>query len=97
MIAVKRIEIVMDAAHTPELVRVIKAAGATGYTLLPDVQGSGDRGDRMGDELGNVFRNCYLLIASTPQGVDAIVNAAQPLLERHGGICLVSDATSLKH
>ena len=57
MIAVKRIEIVIDAAHTPKVIRAVKAAGAPGYTLLRDVQGSGDRGDRSGDGLSNVYRN----------------------------------------
>jgi len=97
MIDIKRIEIVIDAAHTPELVRAIKASGATGYTLVRDVQGSGDRGDRSGDELGNVFRNCYLIVAATASLTPTIVEAARPLLERHGGMCLVSDASWVEH
>lgn len=97
MEAIKRIEIVIDAAHTPELIKAVKAAGATGYTLFRDVQGSGDRGDRLGDGLGNVYRNCYLLIAADESLVEPIVTAARPLMEKHGGMCLVSDANWLKH
>jgi nitrogen regulatory protein PII len=94
---VKRIEIVIDAAHTPELVRAVKQAGATGYTLVRDVQGSGDRGDRAGDELSNVYRNCYLIIAADAALEGPIVDAVRPLIERHGGVCLVSDARWVKH
>lgn len=94
---VKRIELVIDAAHTPELIRAIKASGATGFTLVRDVQGSGDRGDRMGDELGNVYRNCYLIVAAGEAVAQKVVDAARPLIERHGGMCLVSDAAWLKH
>ena len=94
---IKRIEIVIDAAHTPELVRTIKSAGATGYTLIRDVQGSGDRGDRAGDELSNVYRNCYIIIAADLENTQTLIEAARPLLERYGGMCLVSDAQWLKH
>ena len=97
MQAVKRIELVIDAAHTPELIRVVKASGATGFTLLRDVQGSGDRGDRMGDELSNVYRNCYLIVAAGEAVAERIVETSRPLLERYGGMCLVSDASWLKH
>lgn len=94
---IKRIEIVIDAAHTPELIKAVKAAGATGFTLIRDVQGSGDRGDRLGDGLGNVYRNCMLIIAGPEQAAPAIVESARPLLERYGGVCLVSDAQWVKH
>ena len=97
MTQIKRIEIVIDAAHTPELVATVKRAGATGYTLIKDVQGSGDRGDRSGDGLGNVYRNCYLLVASDEATTEAIVEATRPLIERHGGMCLVCDAMWVKH
>ncbi|MBX2850501.1 MAG: hypothetical protein KTR15_02000 [Phycisphaeraceae bacterium] len=97
MIAVKRLEIVIDAAHTPELVRVVKQAGAPGYTLLRDVQGSGDRGERSGDGLSNVYRNCYLVTAVPEDIAMAITEATRPLLERYGGVCLMTDAMLLKH
>ena len=97
MIAVKRIEIVIDAAHTPELIRVVKGAGVPGYTLLRDVQGSGDRGDRSGDGLSNVFRNCYLVTAVPEDIATSLAEAIRPLLERYGGVCLMTDAMLLKH
>jgi len=97
MIAVKRLEIAIGAAHTPELVRVIKQAGAPGYTLVRDVQGSGDRGDRSGDELSNVYRNCYLVTAVSEPIAEQLTEAVRPLLERYGGVCLMSDAMLLKH
>ena len=97
MIAVKRLEIVIDAAHTPELIRVVKDAGVPGYTLLRDVQGSGDRGDRSGDGLSNVYRNCYLVTAVSEDIAQTLVEAIRPLLQRYGGVCLMTDAMLLKH
>lgn len=97
MISVKRLEIVIDAAHTPELVRTLKAAGVTGYTLLRDVQGSGDRGDRAGDELANVYRNCLFVIATPEETAQRVIDAVRPMIRDHGGMCLLSDAQWIKH
>lgn len=97
MTAITRLEIVIDAAHTPEMIRALREAGAPGYTLVRDVQGSGDRGDRGGDGLGNVFRNCYLLLAVPEEQVNALTEAARPLLKRYGGMCLMSEAKWLSH
>lgn len=97
MKSVKRIEIVIDAAHTPAMIKAVKAAGAPAYTLFKDVHGDGDRGERAGDELGNVFRNCCLVIAVDQDLAKPIAEAAQPLLKRYGGMCLVSDASYLLH
>ncbi|MGB0766299.1 MAG: P-II family nitrogen regulator [Phycisphaeraceae bacterium] len=97
MVTVKRLEIVIDAAHTPELIRAVKSSGAMGYTLLRDVQGSGDRGDRLGDGLSNVYRNCCLITAVPEETAGAILRAVGPLLERHGGVCIASDAQMLHH
>lgn len=97
MKAVKRIEIVIDAAHAPDVLAALRGAGAPGYTVFRDVNGMGDRGVRGGDSLGNVFRNCYVLVACDPHIADQIADAVGPLLKRHGGIYLVSDAEWLQH
>jgi nitrogen regulatory protein PII len=94
----KRIEIVIEAAMVLKLTEALKQAGAPGYTLIPDVMGSGDRGIRRADELSGESSNCHVLIASDdPAVVDAILTAVRPLIARSGGICLVSDANWLRH
>jgi len=97
MTTVKRIEIVIDAAHTPDLLQALRDASARGYTVIRDVQGTGDRGERSGDELTDVFRNCYIIVACEPETATQIVEAVRPLLRRHGGVCLISDAQWLRH
>jgi nitrogen regulatory protein PII len=94
---VKRIEIVIDAAHTELLIGALKKVGSNDYTLLHDVQGAGDRGERLGDALTDALNNNYILVACAPEMLDGILDAVQPMLSQHGGVCLISDALWLEH
>ncbi len=94
----KRIEIVIETPMVPSLIRVLEELDVPGYTLLPDVRGAGNRGERRADALAGDSSNCLFVIACEDQEmVDIIVEAVRPLLTRSGGICLVSDAQWLRH
>lgn len=94
----KRIEIVIETPMAQRLTQLLREAGAPGFTLIPEVRGTGDRGERRADELAGDSSNCLILIACDNQvAVDAILEAVRPLLTRSGGICLVSDAQWLRH
>ena len=96
MEAVKRIEIVTDAFILPSLLHSIDECGATGYTVIHEVTGKGGRGERH-DDMSDVFRNCYILIACDPEVAARIVDVVRPILKRNGGVCLISDAQYIKH
>ena len=94
----KRIEIVIEKSMVPKLTALIKQLDLDGYTLIPEVRGSGDRGMRRADELSGESSNCLILIACDDQvKVEALLEGVRPLLVRAGGICLVSDAQWLRH
>ena len=94
----KRIEIVIESPQAQRLTDALKELGAAGFTLIPDVRGSGDRGERRADELAGDSSNCLILIACDNQAiVDTIIETVRPLLSRSGGVCLVSDALWLRH
>ena len=94
----KRIEIIIEAPQAQRLTEVLRELGAAGYTLIPDVRGSGDRGERRADELSGDSSNCLIIIACDNQvTVDTILEAVRPLLSRSGGVCLVTDALWLRH
>ncbi|MFT7263550.1 MAG: nitrogen regulatory protein PII, partial [Halioglobus sp.] len=89
----KRMEIVIETPQAKRLSALLTQVGAGGYTLIPDVRGAGNRGERRADALAGDSSNCLFVIACEDQEiVDAIVEAVRPLLTRSGGICLVSDA-----
>lgn len=97
MTPVKRIEIVVDQAELPRLVAVLDEAGVAGYTVLRDAQGMGRRGRRGGDGLSGEFSNGVVIIAAAADEALRIVELVRPVLRRHGGICLMSDAQWLIH
>ena len=94
---VHRIEIVVDAAHTPGVIRLLSKARLDGYTLIRGVSGSGDRGPRMSDDITGVSNNNYILTTCAPEALEAVTTALRPILKKYGGICLISDAQWLIH
>ena len=97
MMPVKRIEIIVDAFELPGVLKLLDAAGMSGYTVIKDATGKGERGTRGGDELSGTFINSYVMTACPPEQVERVVEALRPILKRFGGVCLVSDAQWLIH
>lgn len=97
MIAVKRLEIVVDAPSAPRVTEILERAGLSGWTQLVGASGQGDRGPRQADELTGVGSNCVIVAACPPDQLGAITESLRTVLSRVGGICLVSDAMWLKH
>ncbi len=94
---VKRIEIVVESRVASALIEQLDRLGVHDYTALGDVSGRGRRGERGGDPFSGAFDNTYLLIAVDPADVERIVEEVRPVLRRHGGMCLVSDAAWVRH
>ena len=80
-----------------EVCRVRDRLVVSGYSVIRDVAGRGERGVQSGDDLTDVFKNSMVLLACPPARVPEIVEAIRPILKRRGGICLVSDAMWVVH
>ncbi len=94
---VKRIEIVVEAPQEETIRRLIEEAGIDGFTLLHAAAGRGQRGDRTSDGLSAAFQNVVFLVGAPEEQTVPFLEAVRPVLERTGGICLVSDAQWLIH
>ena len=97
MKAIKRVEIVTDTMELDSVLELLEQSGVSGYTVIRNAEGKGQRGVRSGDDLTRVFQNSLVLAACTPDEVERVVAALRPVLQRVGGMCLVSDALWLLH
>jgi len=97
VIPVKRLEIVIDAPHSARITEVLQRHGLTGWSVLRNVTGSGERGRQLGDELTGVSSNHLILTTCSPEALGPLIEDLRELLVRAGGMCLVSDASWLRH
>ena len=97
MIPVKRLEIVIDAPHGESVTRLLARHGLSGWTLMRGASGAGDRGAREADEISGVSSNHVIVTTCPPDRLAPLLEDLRALLERHGGMCLVSDAHWLRH
>ena len=94
---VKRLEIIIDAAHLRHILPELRGHGLTGYSIFSSVTGLGNRGEKRGDELGSGAVNACIVTALDPERVPELSELLRPLLKKYGGICLISDAQWLRH
>lgn len=94
---VTRVEIITDALEMREVCRLLESLGVTGFTIIRDVQGQGERGRQLGDELTDVFKNSLLLAVCEPTLAERVAEALRPILKRRGGMCVLTPARSVRH
>lgn len=92
----KKIEIVTDSIELRRVLNTLEeTTSLSGYTMIRNVFGMGEVGARAGDDPTDIIKNSYVMIACPEDRVDEVVEAVRPLLERFGGICLVSEAQGI--
>jgi nitrogen regulatory protein PII len=97
MIKMKKLEIIAEAAEIENIIQIFESAAVSGYTIINDISGKGGRGNRVADELTDVFKNKYILTVCDEQQAAKITEAISPLLKKRGGVCIVSDVLWVKH
>jgi hypothetical protein len=94
---IQRLELVIDAIHVELVIDVLRRVGVTGYTVVNGASGWGDRGARRPDGVSGVFENCVVLCACDQAQLDNAIEQLKPILQRYGGVGLVSDAQWITH
>jgi nitrogen regulatory protein PII len=94
---VKRIEILTGVQELPLVEQALKRQGITGYMILRDVQGKGDRRLESVDLLTGESQSRLIMTTCPPADIDDLVEALRPILSRYGGDCVVYDAACVIH
>ncbi len=92
----KRVEIVIEAPLERRLTDAITEAGVTGYTVLPVRGGSGRSGKWTRE--GQIGRAGMVAVVCLikPERLDALLEAAFAVVEKHIGVVSITDAQVLR-
>ena len=92
----KRVEIIIEAPMERRLTEALTRSGVSGFTILPVLGGSGRSGlwsrDGQVGRAGMVAVICLI----RPERLDALLDAAFAVVERHIGVVSISDAEVLR-
>ena len=93
----KRVEIIIEAMMEARLTEALERGGVTGYTVLPVSGGSGRSGPwsregQVGRAAGMVSVVCLI----RPDRLDALLDAAFAVVDRHIGVVSVADVRILR-
>lgn len=91
----KKVEVVTDSLHARRILELFEREGVTGYTVIRDAIGKGERGIMTADELTDVFKNSYIFTVCSDDVAEKIADKIEQLLERYGGICIISDVQAI--
>lgn len=93
----KRVEIIIELPMERRLTDALTAAGVTGFTVLPVLGGSGRSGrwSREG-QVSMAGGMAAVICIVRPEIVEALLDAAFKVLEKHIGVVSVSDCEVLR-
>lgn len=93
----KRVEIIIEAPMERRLRGALESAEVTGYTVLPVLGGSGRSGgwSREG-QVSSAGGMVAVICVIRPERLDALLDAAFSVVERHIGVVSVTDCAVLR-
>lgn len=97
MEAVKKIEVITNSLELPKVLKILEKSGVSGYTVIEDVTGKGDRGRVINDLETHILTNGYVMSICTETQEQELVEAIQPVIKKYGGVCIVSDVKWIAH
>lgn len=94
---VKKVEIIISTLELDEITDILDSIKVSGYTILKNISGKGDRGDSFND-LGIEFSNSYIMtVCTNEKQLNYLIEELLPLLKKIGGICLITDSQWIIH
>ncbi|HLO52451.1 MAG TPA: transcriptional regulator [Kamptonema sp.] len=91
MDTIKRVEIVIPAIELKPVVKRLEKLGIVKYNIIRHVIGRGEFGEST-DDLDDQLSSVYLLTTCLSGQEDLLYLELQPILQKFGGMFLVSDA-----
>ena len=93
----KRVAVIIEQVMQSRLTDAMEKAGVTGFSVLPVLGGSGRSGGWSRDgQVSRAGAMAQVICVIRPERLDALLEAAYSVVERHIGIVTISDCEVLR-
>lgn len=101
MHSVKRIEIVADSIELSKILKGLKQANVTHYTVFRNVETSGsypfgEQNSSHSESDATLIDMAYVIAFCSPEQLKPAVEVLRPILNKFGGACYLSDAIEVR-
>ena len=93
----KKVEVIIESIYVNRLIGLFKESGATGYTIIRDIEGYGGHGLKTADEANDLLSNNYIFTVCEEEKFEKMIEKIRAFINRYGGKCIVSDSLVLLH
>jgi nitrogen regulatory protein PII len=93
MHTVKRIEIIADSFELGKILDALKKTDVPEHIVIRNVVGHGFGGENLDVAM---LDNVYIIAFCPPEKIKNAIEILQPLLNKFGGACYVSDASEIR-
>jgi hypothetical protein len=87
----KRIEILVDRALAPRILRFLKDADVSGWSLLHVDGGGGREAEWQSDDVTGAGSKVILLVITNEHKASALIESLAPILDSHGLLMTMGD------
>jgi nitrogen regulatory protein PII len=94
---VKKVEIILRNSHIEDALKILDSVMVSGYTVLNNTSGKGDRGLSDSDIDYSFSGNYIMTVCTNERQLESLVEKITPILKKVGGVCLVTDAKWVNH
>ncbi len=91
---VKKIEIIANSFELGKILAKLDKSDVHGHAVIRNVAGAGLR-EGSEDLDMTMLDNVYVMAFCLPERIDAVVANLQPLLDKFGGTCYISDVMAV--
>ena len=94
---IKKVEIIIDTFHIQDALNILEQVKVSGYAVIQNTSGKGDRGFSCSD-LDCDFTSSYIMtVCTNEKQLNTLIELIKPLLQKVGGVCLLTDAKWVIH
>ncbi|UXE58972.1 MAG: hypothetical protein KA717_24150 [Woronichinia naegeliana WA131] len=94
---VTKVEMIVDHAVFKDVLKLLDQAKVSGYTVIDETSGRGDRGESCSD-FSCFFSGIYIMtVCTNEKQLNYVTEHLNPYLKKAGGVCITSNAQWIEH